>query len=202
MIQFYWVAATQYSDLKTEIDKTLHTRDTHAHAVHIYSYPMFFTPAQVAWSVWALSKMSFASKLDGSFGYDLGGGMPKKLQNAKDEFTQQLCDRLERVTIENRDALKVIECYDKEEAFHFVDPPYINSDCGHYEGCFNDQSMEDLLRLLERLKGKFMLTMFPLEMIEEYAIKNQGLYTASKGLYRHQRQIEESKKSGWYVIMR
>lgn len=187
LIQFYWVAATQYSDLKREIDKTLHTRDTHAHAAHIYNYPMFFTPAQVAWSVWALSKMSFASKLDGSFGYDLGGGMPKKLQNAKDEFTQQLCDRLERVTIENRDALKVIECYDKEEAFHFVDPPYINSDCGHYEGCFNDQSMEDLLKLLEHLKGKFMLTMFPLEMIEGYAVKNQWT------IHRVERTISASK---------
>lgn len=187
LIQFYWVAATQYTDLKIEIDKTLHTRDTHAHAAHIYNYPMFFTPAQVAWSVWALSKMSFASKLDGSFGYDLGGGMPKKLQNAKDEFTQQLCDRLERVTIENRDALKVIECYDREDAFHFVDPPYINSDCGHYEGCFNDQSMEELLKLLERIKGRFMLTMFPLEMIEEYAAKNGWI------IHRVERTISASK---------
>jgi len=189
LIQFYRVAATQYDELKKEIDKTLHTRDIHTHAAHIYNYPMFFTPAEVAWSVWALSKMSFASKLDGSFGYDLGGGMPKKLQNAKDEFTQLLCDRLEKVTIENRDALKVIECYDKEEAFHFVDPPYINSDCGHYEGSFNDKSMEDLLRLLERIKGKFMLTMFPLEMIEDYAVKNGWT------IHRIERTISASRSS-------
>ena len=39
----------------------------------------------------------------------------------------------------------VISCYDNPDAFHFVDPPYINTDCGHYEGCFNEKSMEDLL---------------------------------------------------------
>ena len=64
--------------------------------------------------------------------------MPKKLRNAKDKFTEQLCFRLENVTIENRDALEVISCYDSTDTFHFVDPPYINSDRGHYEGTFDE----------------------------------------------------------------
>ena len=59
-----------------------------------------------------LCKMSFASMLDGTFGYDFGGGMPKKLSNAKDEFTECLSARLENVTIENRDAMDVLSCYD------------------------------------------------------------------------------------------
>lgn len=172
LCNFYWMAKVYYLELKEEIDKTLHSRDMHTHAVHILNHHQFFTPAQRAWAVWALSKMSFASMLDGSFGYDFGGGMPKKVSNAKDEFTGQLCRRLENVTIENRDALDVIACYDSSDAFHFVDPPYVNSDCGHYEGSFNAQNMEDLLKLLETVKGKFMLTMFPLDMIEQYAIKN------------------------------
>ena len=49
-------------------------------------------------------KMSFASMMDGTFGYDFGGMMPKKLRNAKDEFTESLCARLEHVTLENRNA--------------------------------------------------------------------------------------------------
>ena len=79
--------------------------EMHAHAANILKDPAFVVPAQRAWAVWALCKMSFASKIDGSFGYDFGGGMPKKLQNAKDDFTEYLCSRLEKVTIENRDAL-------------------------------------------------------------------------------------------------
>ena len=189
LTNFYWMAKVYYTDLKREIDKTLHSRDTHAHAAHILLYPQFFLPVQRAWAVWALCKMSFASMLDGTFGYDFGGGMPKKLANAKDEFTNHLCARLEHVTIENRDALEVIACYDSPGAFHFVDPPYINSDCGHYEGSFNEQNMEDLLRLLERVKGKFMLTMFPWPSIEAHANKNGWI------IYRIERTISASKTS-------
>ncbi|WP_299087789.1 DNA adenine methylase [uncultured Bacteroides sp.] len=184
---FYWIAKVNYAELKCEIDKTLHSRDMHAHAAHILNYPQFFTQAQCAWAVWALCKMSFASMLDGPFGYDFEGEMPKKLSNAKDEFTEHLCARLENVTIENRDALEVIACYDSSEAFHFVDPPYINSDCGHYEGIFNEQNMVDLLKLLERIKGKFMLTMFPFSMIEEYALRNGWT------IHRIERTISASK---------
>lgn len=184
---FYWIAKINYEELKTEIDKTLHSRDMHTHAVHILNYPHFFTPAQRAWAVWVLCKISFASMIDGTFGYSFGGEMPKKLTNAKDDFTKYLCSRLEYVTIENRDALEVIACYDSFDTFHFIDPPYINSDCGHYEGCFNEQNMEELLKLLETIKGKFMLTMFPLEMIEEYANKNKWV------IHRVERTISASK---------
>ena len=186
---FYWMAKVYYRDLKQEIEKTLHSRDMHAHAGHLLQYPQFFQPVQRAWAVWALCKMSFASMMDGSFGYDFGGGMPKKLRNAKDEFTEWLCARLDNVTIENRDALDVISTYDSPDTFHFVDPPYINSDCGHYEGTFDEYCMEKLLQLLEQVKGKFMLTMFPLPMIEEYANKNGWI------IHRVERTISASKTS-------
>lgn len=184
---FYWVAKVYFNDLKTEIDKTLHSRDMHDHAAHIIYYPQFFTAAQRAWAVWALSKTSFASMLDGTFGYDFGGAMPKKVRNAKDDFTEHLCRRLEHVTIESRDALEVIETYDSEDTFHFVDPPYINSDCGHYEGSFNEQNMERLLQLLTRVKGRFMLTMFPFNMIEQYANANGWI------IHKVERTISASK---------
>ncbi|MEG0808131.1 MAG: DNA adenine methylase [Alistipes sp.] len=187
LTNFYWCAQTAYCDLKQEIDKTLHSRDIHAQAAHINAYPQFYTPAQRAWAVWALCKMSFASMMDGTFGYDFGGMMPKKLRNAKDDFTAELCARLDHVTIENRNALDVIACYDAPDTFHFVDPPYINSDCGHYEGVFNCQHMADLLHLLEGVQGKFMLTMFPYAPIEECARRNNWI------IHRVERTISASK---------
>ena len=83
MTNFYEVLKTDYDILKARIEVTVHSRDMHAHAAHILEYPQFFTRMDRAWAVWALSKMSFASMLDGTFGYDFGGGMPKKLRNAK-----------------------------------------------------------------------------------------------------------------------
>lgn len=187
LTNFYWCAKVYYPDLKREIDRTLHSRDLHAHAAHINQHPQFFEPVERAWAVWALSKMSFASMLDGTFGYDFGGMMPKKLRNAKDDFTEHLCRRLENVTMESRNALEVIDCYDAPDAFHFVDPPYVNSDCGAYEGVFHEQNLVELLRFLERVKGRFMLTMFPLKMIEDCANRN-GWY-----IHRIDRMITASK---------
>ena len=119
LVNFYLVSQRHYELLKTEIDGTLHCRDQHAHAMHISKYPEFFSPAQWAWAIWTLSKLSFASMQDGSFGYDFGGTMTTKVANAKDAFTTALCKRLENVTVENRDALDVIRCYDNADAFHF-----------------------------------------------------------------------------------
>lgn len=195
LVNFYLVAKRHYSLLKEEIDATLHCRDQHAHALHILEYPNFFSPAQYAWAVWALSKLAFASMQDGSFGYDRCGTTALKVANAKDAFTEELCARLSSVTVENDDALRVIARYDCEEAFHFVDPPYVNSDCGHYEGSFNEQNMSELLDLLVGVKGKFMLTMFPYDHIEQKANNNNWIIhrvertmSASKGNRRKQEE--------------
>lgn len=47
--------------------------------------------------------------------------------------------------------------------------------------------MEDLLNLLETVKGKFMLTMFPLPIIEDYTNKNGWI------IHRIERTISASK---------
>lgn len=172
LIRFYRVAQTQYAALKERIDATLHSRDIHAQAGHILSYPCFYDSVDIAWAIWVRSKQSFASRLDGSFGYDFRGSMPKRVNNAKDNVTQAICDRLQGVTIESRDALKVIKCYDSPDCFHFIDPPYLNSNCGHYEGMFGDAHLDALLSLMTELTGKWMLTMFPYDTIQAYASKH------------------------------
>ena len=45
---FYWMAKTNYQELRIEIEKTLHSRDMHTHAAHILNYPQFFSQAQRA----------------------------------------------------------------------------------------------------------------------------------------------------------
>lgn len=83
----------------------------------------------------------------------------------------------------------MIACYDAPDAFHFVDPPYVNSYCGHYEGVFSEQNMEQLLQLLETVKGKFMLAMFSFDRIDRYAQRNGW------SIHRVERTISASKSS-------
>lgn len=79
--------------------------------------------------------------LDGTFGYDRSGTTTLKLFNGKDQFTEAVCQRLAHVTVESEDGKNVIRRYDCPEAFHFVDPPYVGSDCGHYSDTFNEQEL-------------------------------------------------------------
>ncbi|WP_346688687.1 DNA adenine methylase [Alistipes communis] len=107
--------------------------------------------------------------IDGTFEYDRSGTTTQKLRNAKEAFTEELCSRLGRVTVECEDGIDVIRRYDCPEAFHFIDPPYVGSDCGHYNGTFDEEDFSRLLDTLATVEGKFMLTMFPHEKIERFA---------------------------------
>lgn len=189
LVNFYRVAQMKYPALKEMIDATLHSREIHAHARHIYEHPLFFTPVERAWAVWVCTKLGFASMIDGTFGYDRSGTTTQKLRNAKESFTEELCRRLGSVTVECEDGTNLIRRYDCEGAFHFVDPPYVGSDCGHYNGTFDEEDFSRLLETLSILKGKFMLTMFPHEQIERFS-KGHG-WT----IHRLDRTITASKVS-------
>lgn len=172
LVNFYRVLKSRYPELKKMIDETLHSRRTHEFAQLVHEFGEFFEPVQRAWALWVLSKMSFAAKLDGTFGYDKGRNTTsKKITNAKDQFTEALSKRLERTQIEQTNALRIIQSRDTDNTFHFVDPPYIGTDCGHYSGIYNLMDFQNLLELLSVLKGKFMLTMFPHPLLDEF-IKN------------------------------
>lgn len=173
LINFYKVAQQDYNSLKIEIDKTLHSRDIHMHANYILKNPQFFNKIERAWAVWVSSKLSFSSILGSTFGYDYKGQCTKSIRNGKDRITKEIATRLEHVTIESQSAFDVLARYNKPFAFHFIDPPYVNTDCAHYSGVWSEEDLHKLLELLTTLTGKFMLTMFPNAEIRAFADANK-----------------------------
>jgi len=172
LVNFYLVLKNDFKALKLGIDTILHSREQHEFAGFVYDNPKFFGTGERAWAVWALSKMGFASKLDGTWGYDKAkNSMPKKITNAKECFSIALSKRLEQTQIECTDGLRIIASRDGVDTFHFIDPPYVGTDCGHYAG-YTIQDFEELLKLCSVLKGKFMLTMFPDKLLSEYIVNN------------------------------
>ena len=198
LINFYRVCKLDFEGLKREIETSIHARELHEHSNYIYRRPTFFSPVQRAWALWYSAKTSFASKLGDSFGYDRTKGQKStQMRNAKENFTEWLKNRLGHITIESDDALKVIKRFDCENAFHFIDPPYIYSDMGHYAGMFNEQNMIELLELCAVLKGKFMFTMYPCDLIQRYVDKYgwkihtaERTITANKAMGKRRKQIE------------
>lgn len=109
---------------------------------------------------------------------------------------------MEACTIEQDDALKVIERYDTPDTFHFIDPPYVGRNMGHYAGMFNEENLYDLLELLTGIQGKFMLTMYPDSLISNMRKCPAGRYMRRKGWSPLQTRTTPKgagKASGWYA---
>lgn len=71
---------------------------------------------------------------------------------------------MKNTTIFCRDAIRVIEAVDCEDVLHYCDPPYFNSDCGHYSG-YSEEDFIALLDCLSAVKGKFVLSSYPSEVL-------------------------------------
>lgn len=172
LINFYRVIQNDFVSLEKEIRITLHSRDLHRKAMVINANPDMFSEVKRAWAVWVLSSQSFCAQLDSNWGYDKAENRTTKLIQAKKErFTEELAIRLQNVQIEATDALYVITSRDTEHSFFYCDPPYYNSDCGHYDG-YSLQDYENLLATLAKIKGKFLLSSYPSEILLKYAKKH------------------------------
>jgi len=137
----------------------------------IYENPDMFDRVKRAWAVWMLANGSYGSKLDGSFGYDKVGTNSKKLDNKRAGFSLDYAVRLQRVQIECYDALKIIRSRDVPDAFFYLDPPYVGTDQGHYDG-YTQEDFDALLSLLETIKGKFLLSSFHNKSLDGFTRKN------------------------------
>lgn len=175
VVNFYKVTrSSDFKKLKEKIEGTLFSRATYAVALAIYRMPHLFNPLQQAWAFYVGTNMGFSCQI-GSWGYDKYGKRVKAFRNKKLLFDRSIMERLENVQIEHLDALKVIQNRDAEDVFFYLDPPYPNSNQGHYSG-FSESDFEDLLKVLAKVKGKFLLSSFPNDILERYT-KKLGWYT-------------------------
>lgn len=171
LINFYKIVQHDFISLEKMIKITLHSRTMYDDALVIYKSPHLFTEIQRAWAVWILATQSFSAIIGGSFGFDKKKNTTtKKIMNKGRLLTEDYAIRLQNVQLENADALYIINSRDSEVAFHYCDPPYFNSDCGHYKG-YSEHDMSQLLDTLASIKGKFLLSSYPSELLSRYIKK-------------------------------
>lgn len=197
LINFYSVLQNKYVELEKMINVTLHSRRLHRDASVIYNNPHLFSEVERAWTVWVQSTQSFSSQLDSSWGFDLSKNTTtKKIINNRDRFTQEYAIRLQNVQLECTDALYIVQSRDGTNSFFYCDPPYIGSDCGHYDG-YTEEDYERLLKVLENVKGKFLLSSYPSGLLAKFIKRNgwqseqfeQGVSVNNKAGYQ-KRKVE------------
>jgi DNA adenine methylase len=92
----------------------------------------------------------------------------KSLQRVR-ELLMQTSQRLSRVLVERRDFADCIARYDSRETFFYLDPPYTNfKDNGAYKP-MEERRNAELLKLLKKIKGKFLLSYDDSPLVRELA---------------------------------
>jgi DNA adenine methylase len=168
LINFYRVAQNDFSSLEKEVRISLHSRRLHKDASVIYNNPHMFSEVKRAWALWVLAAQSFSSILDGSWGYDIQKCTTStKIRNKREGFTEDLAIRLQNVQIECTDALRIITSRDSKDSLFYCDPPYYNSDCGHYDG-YSYDDFKALLNALSKIEGTFILSSYPSEVLSQF----------------------------------
>jgi DNA adenine methylase len=132
----------------------------------IYEVPHMFSRLERAWAFWTATTQGFSNKIGSWRSNSLTGKENSMLFNKKMSFTQELAERLSHVQIENKDAIELISDMDSEQTFFYIDPPYVNSNQGHYSG-YTQEHFNALLERLSSIKGKFLLSSYPNDKLVE-----------------------------------
>lgn len=171
LMNFYRVLKDKFRPLQKLVQVTLHSRDDFRKAEVVYHNPDLFDEVRRAWAVWVICTMSFSARMDGPYGFDkIKNTTSRKIDNKRVRFTEVYRKRMEQVQIECADALYIIRSRDHEGAFFYCDPPYIGSSMGHYKG-YTEADYEALLSQLAAIKGKFLLSSYPSDILSRYIKK-------------------------------
>lgn len=69
----------------------------------------------------------------------------------------EISDRLNNVVIENQDFEHILKTYDKNKTLFYLDPPYYEAE-KYYSDKFAPEDHIRLKEILEKIKGKFLLS--------------------------------------------
>lgn len=180
LITLYKVLSTEQGieELISMLEKTCFARYYHKLARYIYKNPDGHSDLEIAWSSFVLltgfchnhhmvGPYAISKDPEGGVRNSVFYNSVDRLKTFKDQYTKSL----KQTSIELDDALRIIKRYDSVHAFFYCDPPYPSTHLGHYGG-YSIDDFNDLLRLLERIKGKFMLSCFMNDQLKAFIDKN------------------------------
>lgn len=176
LINFFKVCqSSKFKELRERIRLSLHSESDYIRARNIYRGRSEVSDVDKAWAVWIMANECHAGSLYGGWKFcngTAGTHFGKVLRNKREEFNEKLYDRLSEVQISCRDALKVIKNRDSVDTLFYLDPPYPGAVQGHYYG-YGENDLADLLDLLSRINGKFILSNYWTDTLRSFVNENK-----------------------------
>lgn len=179
VVNFMQVLQNQFKPLQKMLAYTVGAEVEHRKAKLIYKNPECFTEVERAWAFFIQTNLSSQNRILGGYAFAKSTESQRGvvLFNNKKVLRSAYMERMKGVAIMNRDAVAVLKQFDSEVAFAYCDPPYFNSDCGHYKG-YTESDYLRLLDVLTTFKGKWLLSSYPNPLAEDWA--NQFGFTVLK----------------------
>lgn len=131
------------------------------------------SPVERARRFFVLARFSFSGIVGNSFGISNSSSKRGMVQSASAYqgvlgLLPRLSERMTSVLIENRDFRKIIQTYDSEESFFYLDPPYLPKTRrgGTYKCEMTADDHRELVEILRSIKGKVMLSGYPSDLYD------------------------------------
>lgn len=174
LINFYRQCQENFDIMASKIQNELHSEFRYCQAEKIYSGQKSASDIEKAVATWLVFNQSWKASARAGWKFDQGSGGSHAgivFAHARRNFCPWLKKRLQYVQISCRDALQVIRDRDSERTFFYLDPPYPDTNQGHYSG-YTWKKLEELLTLLQSIQGQFALSNYPSEMISKFSAEN------------------------------
>jgi DNA adenine methylase len=152
----YWVARHHPDELERRLQLTPYSQECYREAVQLCKEGSD-DRIEMAWAAIVNLEMSFANKMNGGWGTNVCSENRAATWAAKRTSLTFAMKRLDRVYLGNEDALRFIERWDSPQSLHYTDPPYPNTEQGHYSGYTLDD-WQALCNLLDDINGSYILS--------------------------------------------
>jgi DNA adenine methylase len=120
--------------------------------------------------VYILTQVFSGSKPETSSFIDLKGKYKSKYLTFRDKLSKpDWIEHFLKITdVENMDFADVINKYDSESTYIYLDPPYWKTEDYYSNHDFDRQDHERLAKVLHNVKGKFSLSYYDFELLHEW----------------------------------
>mgnify|MGYP001225202451 CR=1 FL=1 len=139
------------------IEFTPYGKEVYSQAMKICKNPDAYTDKEIAWAFFVNINQSFSKKLNGGWGRSVCGGNNSSDWESRRKALKETLQRLKSVFIEKTNALDCITKWDSPQTLFYVDPPYPDSNQGHYGG-YTIDDFAKLCRTLDGIQGSYVLS--------------------------------------------
>ena len=138
----------------------------------VITSPDYMIAAQYAYII---TQVFSGSKPESSSFIDLKGKYKSKYLTFRDKLmNEKWVEKFLRITnVENMDFAEVIEKYDSEKTYIYLDPPYWKTENYYSNHDFDRNDHQRLAETLHNVKGKFSLSYYDFELLHEWFPKDQ-----------------------------